>query len=88
MDAVLVRLHPAHGPLQARVSASTEGARVTIAYDPEVTELQNLAAAARACALRSKWRGATFVGGKLPSGDWAFVNTDPHKLTEEAHFST
>ena len=71
-QAIIVKYRGPTNTRGSRFVASAEAARITKPYD---YALNSEAAAARALAEKYGWAG-TWVGGALPSGDYAFVRVE------------
>ncbi len=75
MKAIQVKYLPATYFKPSRIKAWIEGGEsVTKSFSHALTEYNNICECAYSLALKLDWEGK-WVGGGLPNGDYAFVNS-------------
>ena len=66
----------------SRIRASCEGGSLYVSYDHALYPEENHYAAATALCNKLGWVAASFFGGHLASGQWAFVPVFPYDLEQ------
>lgn len=85
-QAILTRYHNPTDKRWSRISATCDAGRVILNYDQALTLSANHLAAAKALADKLEWPWV-FVGGSLPTGDFAWVDADKAIEADRARFA-
>lgn len=80
MQAIQTKYHGPTNTKGARISARSDGGRLTVGYDHALDAEGNHKAAARLLAEKLHWIGpgeryTDVQGGRLPGGTWAWILT-------------
>jgi hypothetical protein len=75
-QAITTRWHGPTDRLDARVKATCQAGSVTLVWDSNLGIAENHICAAEALLRKVGWLDATYHGGVLPNGDYAFVDDD------------
>ena len=75
-QAITTRWHGPTNTRDTRVKATCQAGSITLAWDHNLSIEKNHTYAAEALLRKIGWTDATYHGGVLPNGDYAFVDED------------